>query len=109
MNRERAQVLVEAVAAIPVCITCALALVDCGLIVRDRIAVTQAATRAASAQITGRDVNEAAQSALPDSMRSSLKVTVSEGHIIVRARSGSKIAKLAKQKIVHESSVEVPE
>ncbi len=107
MRREGGQALVEAVAAVPVCVACALALVDCGVIVRDRIAVTQAATRAAEAQLAGRDELAAARGALPASMRSSVRIEHDGDEIVVRATSGARIAKLAGAPVVHRSSVEV--
>lgn len=107
MSRERGQSLVEAVIAIPACIACALTIVDCGVLVRDRIAVAQAATRAAEAQLIGADSTAAARSALPASMRGSLQVAADEHRIVVRATSGSRIAKLAGHPVTHRSSVEV--
>jgi hypothetical protein len=71
---ERAQALVEAVAVFPVCIFSALALVDCGVIVRDRMAIAQAASRAGAAEIAGHDVERAARQALPSSVAQSLRV-----------------------------------
>ena len=66
MSRERAQALVEAVVAVPACIACALGIVDAGLLVRDRIALAQAADRAAIAHLDGRDEAAAARAALPE-------------------------------------------
>lgn len=108
MRRERGQALVEAVAAVPACVACALVLADCGVIVRDRIAVAQAATRAAEARIEGRDDLRAARGALPTSMRASVRVEHVGDRVEVRATSGARIAKLAGRPIVHRSSVEVP-
>jgi hypothetical protein len=107
MNRERGQALVEALVAIPACIACALMVADCGVLVRDRIAVTQAATRAAEAQLTGADATRAARGALPASLRASLRVDVDDDRVIVHADSGSRIAQLAGRTVTHRSSVEV--
>lgn len=107
MRREQAQALVEAVAAVPVCVACALALADAGVIVRDRIAVAQAATRAAEAHIDGADELAAAQGALPASIRDAASVRVEGDRIFVQAASGARIAKLVGRDVVHRSSVEV--
>ncbi len=107
MRREQAQALVEAVAAVPVCVACALALADAGVLVRDRIAVAQAATRAAEAHVTGADELDAARDALPASIRDGASVRVEGDRIFVSAASGARIAKLAGHDVVHRSSVEV--
>ncbi|MCW2972848.1 MAG: hypothetical protein JWN72_1121 [Thermoleophilia bacterium] len=86
-RRERGSVLVEAIVAVPACIVCALAIADGGALVRDRLAVTQAATRAARAQLTGGDVRGAARAALPARLRSSMHVRVARGVITVEATS----------------------
>lgn len=105
---ERGQALVEAVVALPTCLVCALALVDCGVVVRDRIAVTQAATRAAEVELVGGDPLAAARAGLPGPLRSSIEVEAVSGRVVVTARSGSRIAALAGTRVVHRSSVEVP-
>lgn len=105
---ERAQALVEAVVALPACLACAVALVDCGIVVRDRIAVTQAATRAAEAQLVGREPLAAARAGLPAPLRSSIEVDSRGDRVVVTARSGSRIAALAGRNVTHRSSVEVP-
>jgi hypothetical protein len=107
VSRERGQALVEAVAAVPVCVACALVLADCGVIVRDRIAVTHAATRAAEARIEGRDELDAARGALPASIRNSARIRRDGDRIVVRATSAARITKLAGMPVVHRSSVEV--
>lgn len=107
MNRERGQALVEAVAAVPVCIACALVIADCGVIVRDRIAVTQAATRAAEARIEGRDELDAARGALPVALRDSVSISHDGDRIVVRATSAARITRLAGMPVVHRSTVEV--
>ncbi len=107
MSRERGQALVEAVAAIPVCVACALVLADCGVIVRDRIAVAQAATRAAEACIAGRDELDAARGALPEALRDSVRVSTDGDRIVVRATSSARITRLAGMPVVNRSSVEV--
>lgn len=107
MSRERGQALVEAIVAVPVCVACALVLADCGVIVRDRIAVTQAATRAAEARIAGRDELDAARAALPVSMRRTARIERDGERIVVRATSGARITKLAGTPVVHRSEVAV--
>lgn len=107
MTRERGQALVEAVVAVPVCIACALVIADCGVIVRDRVAVTQAATRAAEARLDGRDELDAARGALPVALRDSLRVTTDGDRIVVRATSAARITKLAGMPVIHRSTVEV--
>ena len=107
MSRERGQALVEAVAAVPVCMACALLLVDAGVLIRDRIAVTQAATRAAEAQLIGRDPIRAARGALPGSIRPSARVVRRGDRIVVTVTSGARIARLVGSPGVHRSSVEV--
>jgi Flp pilus assembly protein TadG len=108
MSRERAQALVEAVVALPVCLACAMTLVDCGVVIRDRIALAQAADRAASAELRGTDVDAAARGALPTSVRN-VDVTVRDSRITVRATSHVAIAGLAGRRIVQQSSVELAE
>jgi hypothetical protein len=107
MSRERGQALIEAIVAIPACIACALTVADCGVLVRDRIAVTQAATRAAEAQMIGADAARAARGALPTSLHASLRVDISDDRVVVHADSGSRIARLAGRTVTHRSSVEV--
>ena len=107
MKRERGQGLVEAIAAFPVCVACAMVVVDCGVIVRDRIAVAQAATRAAEARLDGRDERAAARGALPSSMQNSLRVELRDDRVVVRAESGARITRIAGVPVVHTSSVEV--
>lgn len=106
-RREQGQALVEAVAALPVCLACAFAIVDCGIIVRDRIAVSNAASRAAQAQIAGGDVEQAAERALPAAIRASMVITRDGETIEVSVDSNSRIAALAGRDVTHSSSVEV--
>ena len=86
-RRERGSVLVEAIAAVPVCIVCALAIADGGGLVRDRLAVTQAASRAARAEVRGADARGAARAALPERLRSSMHVRIAHGTVVVEATS----------------------
>ena len=104
MTRERGQALVEAVAAVPVCIASALLLVDAGIIVRDRIAVSQAATRAAEASLLGRDVDAAAIHALPRSLRDGAQVRIEGAAITVRVSSRATSAQLSNHPLVLSSS-----
>jgi hypothetical protein len=87
MHSERASVLIEALVAMPACIVCALAIADCGVLVRDRIATSQAASRAARAVLVGRDPRAAARAALPSTLRGSLQVRVAHGSVDVRVVS----------------------
>ena len=107
MTREDAQALVEVVLAVPACIACALAIADCGVLVRDRVAVAQAAGRAAEARLVGDDVEAAARGALPASMRDDVHVEVRGDRVVVRATGGARIAELVGRPVVHQSSVEV--
>lgn len=109
MSRERGQALVEAVAAFPVCIACALVLVDAGVLVRDRVAVAQAATRAAEAQLNGHvELLDAAAGALPARIRSSAVVTRRGNRITVTASSTAPALGVVGVTIEQRSSVEVP-
>ena len=107
MSRERGQALVEAMVAIPVCMACALTLVECGVLVRDRIVVSQAATRAAEAQMAGRDPADAARTALPKSMRDALEVNVRSDRVAVSVRSDSRAVQLIGARVIHRSSVAI--
>lgn len=104
MSREQGQGLVEAVAALPLCIACALAIVDCGVILRDRIAVTQAATRAAEAVIGGGDAVRVAEDGLPRSLRTSADVQVSHGRVRVSAASRPGLLRMVRE-VEHSSTV----
>ena len=90
-GREHGQALIEAVLALPVCLTAALAIVDCGVLVRDRLAVTDAAGRAAEAQLHGDDVQDAARSALPASVRHGAQVAVHGDRVRVTIQSRTHI------------------
>jgi Flp pilus assembly protein TadG len=94
-GRERGQALVEAVLAVPVCITAALTIVDCGVLVRDRLAVTDAAGRAAAATLHGDDAAEAARAALPASVRDGARVTVDGDRVRVAIQSSTHIPGVA--------------
>ena len=107
MTRERGQALVEAVVAMPACIACALVIADCGVLVRDRISTTQAATRAAEARIAGTSELEAARSAVPESLRDAVEVDASGDRIVVTLRSRAGVARLGGPRVEHRSSVEV--
>lgn len=111
MRRETGQSLVEAVVALPLCLACALALVDCGVIVRDRVAIAQAATRAAEAHLAGGDEIAAARSALPGTLARTARVTVHARRVEVSASSGVRVARLAGATVTQQSSAtfEVPE
>lgn len=84
---ERGQSLVEAVAIMPLCLLCALALVDAGIVVRDRLATVQATGRAATAELAGRDAEDAALRSLPKGLRSGATVRVDNGEVVVATTS----------------------
>lgn len=88
---ERGQALIEALAAVPACLAAATVLVESGLVVRDRIATTHAATRAAAAAVVGADPRTAAEGALPGGLRRSLEVDVRGNEIVVRSRSSVRL------------------
>lgn len=106
-SQEHAQALVEAIVAAPVCLLAALLLVDGGIVVRDRIAIAQAATRAAEAVAAGRDPQRAATDALPRTMRGSAHVTVRDGRVVVRALTQPRSTAFAGMDIRQQSTVEV--
>jgi Flp pilus assembly protein TadG len=108
MNRERGQALVEVVVALPVCIACAVTMVDCGVVIRDRIAIAQAADRAAEASLRGSDTGDAARGALPSSV-TGVDVDVTDGRVTVRATSHVAIAGLVGRRVVQRSTVELAE
>jgi len=105
-RRERGQALVEAVAAFPICMACALVLVDAGVVVRDRIAVTQAATQAAAAQLDGRDAEGAATRTLPASLED-VRIEADATTITVRATSRPALVGALGIEIEQRSTVEV--
>lgn len=109
MSRERGQALVETVALVPLSIACAVVLVDCGRIVRDRIAVSQAAAAAIHERGDLAAAERAARAALPKDIRATRRIEVDEEQVLVSARSGGLLANLAGG-VVHESRVtkEVP-
>jgi hypothetical protein len=105
VRSERAQALVEAALVLPACVACAVTIVDAGVLVRDRMATTEAATRAAEARIDGTDVRDAARSALPESLRDRLVVREQGDRIEVRTSSDLALSRLAGTRIGHRSSV----
>lgn len=83
----RGQSTIEALLVVPLCVLCACGVVEAGVLVRDRLALQAAVSRAAVASVEGRDVTAAAQAGLPRSLRSSLVVDqASSGTITVGAR-----------------------
>ncbi|MCW2925800.1 MAG: hypothetical protein JWM98_3204 [Thermoleophilia bacterium] len=104
MKGERGQSLIEAVVALPVCVACAMAIVDCGVLVRDRVAVAQAAARAAEAHLQGRSELDAARGALPAGLSKRVHVRVEEHRVVVSAPSGARIAKLAGRTVTSRST-----
>ena len=106
--RERGQALVEAALVVPACVACAVAIVDCGVVVRDRMATTQAATRAAEARLEGREATDAARAALPESLRDDAVVRIRGERIEVRTSSDVAITRLAARPVEHRSTVALP-
>lgn len=96
IGRERGQALVEAVLALPVCLTAALTIVECGVLVRDRLAVTDAAGRAAEARLRGGDARDAARSALPVSLRGGALVEIDADRVQVTIQSRTHIPGVAR-------------
>lgn len=107
MKREAGQALVEATLALPVCIACSLALVDAGLLVRDRIATSHAATRAAEAHLAGSDPRDAARAALPASLRQTIQLQETSDAIVVRTSTRITLASFAGQRVQHRSRVDL--
>lgn len=87
MSRDRGQALVETVLAIPACLVAAMGLVECGVLVRDRVVTSYAASRAAQATIVGGDAEAAAMGALPESLQDSARVIVRDDSVEVRVQS----------------------
>jgi Flp pilus assembly protein TadG len=104
VNRERGQALVESVVALPVCLACSLLLVDAGTIVRDRIALGQAAERAAEAAMVGADSEHAARSVLPRSLRD-VTVDVDAKAVRISATSRTLVSRLAHLRVRQDSTV----
>lgn len=107
MRRERGQVLIEVVAAVPVCMVAALAIVECGVLVRDRLAVTDAAGRAARAELHGADAREAARRALPMSVRDDAVVRVDDDRVRVMIQSRTHIPGMTRITQSSEAVTEV--
>lgn len=108
-GRERAQALVEAALVLPACVACAVTIVDCGVVARDRIATAQAATRAAEAHLVGDDATDAAREALPASLRGDVIVRERGDEIQVSTTSDVAITRLAGRGVEHRSSVTLPD
>lgn len=103
MSRDRGQALIEAVLALPVCMIAAGTIVDCGIIVRDRLAVSEAATRAAEARLRGDDAEGAARTAIPASLRHGMRVELRDDRVTVSVRSATRLVRLPGG-ITHSSS-----
>ena len=69
------QALIETLFVIPACMVCAMVLVDCGVVIRDRVALAQAAGQAGIAAERDNDVDAAARRAVPHSIRGGLTIT----------------------------------
>lgn len=104
-GRERGQALVEAVGVVAACIGVSLSIVDCGVVVRDRIATAQAAGRAAEAELAGRDAVAAARAGLPTSLRDDVHVVRSAGRVEVRTTSTPSVLRVPGG--IHHVSVAV--
>lgn len=109
MRREAGQALIESMLAIPLCLACALALVDCGIVVRERIVVAQAASRVAGAVLAGDDPVVAARAATPAGQRRSLDIQVAPSRIRVTIESRARIARAVGRPISQVSIVRLKE
>lgn len=89
--RDRGQALIEAVVAMPVFIMASLALVDCGLMVRNQLAVTGAATRAAQAVVLNKDSVAAAKSGMPAVLKDAVYVVQKNDRLVVKAKNKPRI------------------
>ncbi|MBC7643670.1 MAG: hypothetical protein H7123_00995 [Thermoleophilia bacterium] len=79
------QALIETLFVIPACMVCAMVLIDCGVVIRDRVALAQAASQAGVAAQQQGDVDAAARRAVPKSMRGGLTITRDNSSIELRA------------------------
>jgi hypothetical protein len=68
------QSAIEAIVVVPLCVLCAVSIVDAGVVIRDQIAATRAAGAAARAEIDGSDALSAARAQLPEALRSDAEV-----------------------------------
>jgi len=83
MRSDRGQATIEVVALFPLCLLCALAVVEAGVLVQERLAVSQAAGRAAVAEVRHEDPTAAARGVLPKSLERGLRVSRSGSTITV--------------------------
>jgi hypothetical protein len=73
----------------------ALAVVDVGVTVRDRIALADAAGRAARAEMRGQDAAAAARAGLPAAMKDSFEISVDGDELEASAEPTARLATLA--------------
>lgn len=104
---DRGQATIELMAIIPLCLVCGWALVECGIVVRDRIAVAQAASSAAVAQLEGRDPVQAARAALPEQIGRDAEVQRDGERLVVRTQTRARLLGAAGAPRL-ESSVRLP-
>ena len=102
---ERGQAMIEALFVVRLCICCALALVDAAVLVRDRIAVTQAATRAGEAVLSHRNMCAAARDAVPRVARRSVRCQQQGHEITVSARSRTMVLRVPGGIRLHSSVI----
>lgn len=95
-GRERGQLLIEVAALLPACIASAVVLVDCGVVIADRIAVARATGVGASALVEydQAGAEAAVRDALPPRLAADAAVTVAAGSVQVRVTSSPPTARL---------------
>lgn len=86
MTSQRGQSTIEALFVVPMCVVCAAVLVEAGSLVRDRMAVADAAGRGAAAAVLGKDGERTARAALPAGLRKGARITARGDRLSVSAR-----------------------
>ena len=83
---QRGQATIEVMAIIPACLLAAWTLVETGVLVRERVAVGNAAGRAAVAHVEGADPADAARGATGEALARRLKVSIDAERVTVTVR-----------------------
>lgn len=86
MSGRRGQSTIEVLFVVPACVVCAAVLVEAGSLVRDRMAVADAAGRGAATAVLGGDGERAVRAALPAGLRRSARIERHGDSIVVSAR-----------------------
>lgn len=94
MRGTRGQSSIEVVALVPLVLVLAMGIVDASIVVRDRIAVADAAGRAGRAHIRGENLRAAARGGVPQSLRSSVTVSSTDDEITASVESSSRLLHL---------------